>query len=198
MNGCPEDIIIIVKVWEIKRNYILQMGNILFCVCLIGGRHLGLIPTFGKRINWEICPRWLASFCSNGRFTGTTTTTNQLKINGLRNIEFVFSVWWWFAPSMWFVRLLPFDPSPLWRRVHFLPGGAPSGHGDGRICQHDAASQRRERGRIDVGAFVPYSGSSASLLRCLPSLNRRLATTTAVNNICSTRWFRQVRSTFLF
>ena len=32
-----------------------------------------------------------------------------------------------------FVRLLPFDPSPLRRRVHFLPGGAPSGHGDGRI-----------------------------------------------------------------
>jgi hypothetical protein len=39
-----------------------------------------------------------------------------------------------------------------------------------------------------VPKTIPYSGSSASLLRCLPSLNRRLATTTAVNNICSTRW----------
>ena len=117
MNGCPEDIIIIVKVWEIKRNYILQMGNILFCVCLIGGRHLGLIPTFGKRINWEICPRWLASFCSNGRFTGTTTTTNQLKINGLRNIEFVFSVWWWF------VRLLPCDSFGSFHLIRLLYDG---------------------------------------------------------------------------
>jgi hypothetical protein len=40
----------------------------------------------------------------------------------------------------------------------------------------------------DVCVSVPYSGSSTSLLRCLSSLNRRLATTTAVNNICSTRW----------
>ncbi len=46
----------------------------------------------------------------------------------------------------------------------------------------------------DVCASVPYSGSSASLLRCLPSLNRRLATT-AVNNICSTRWPTAVRPT---
>jgi hypothetical protein len=46
----------------------------------------------------------------------------------------------------------------------------------------------------DVCASVPYSGLSASLLRCLPSLNRRLATT-AVNNICSTRWPTAVRPT---
>ncbi len=143
----------------------------------------------------------VASFCSNGRLTGTTTTKlkNQWMMDIWTNFKWFhpFSVFdgdWRFDECR-FVRLLPFDPFPLWRREHFLTVGAPSGDDDARICQHDAASQRRGRGRIDVGSSVPCSGSSASLLRCLPSLNRRLATTTAVNNICSTRWPTAVRPT---